>query len=69
MDLCKVFHEVDVKLLNDLIKVIVEGTTKVTQANLPGMVESKKEAIVNIRSGAAIFIPYPLYAVYAATKA
>ncbi|KAL3813845.1 hypothetical protein ACJIZ3_015113 [Penstemon smallii] len=64
------FHEVDDKLLNDLIKVNVEGTTKVTQAVLPGMVKRKKGAIVNIGSGAAIVIPSdPLYSVYAATKA
>ncbi|XP_057766999.1 very-long-chain 3-oxoacyl-CoA reductase 1-like [Salvia miltiorrhiza] len=64
------FHEVDEKLLNDLIRVNVLGTTKVTQAVLPGMVERKKGAIVNIGSGAAIVIPSdPLYSVYAATKA
>ncbi|KAL2505272.1 Very-long-chain 3-oxoacyl-CoA reductase 1 [Abeliophyllum distichum] len=64
------FHEVDENLLNDLIKVNVEGTTKVTHAVLPGMVKRKKGAIVNIGSGAAIVIPSdPLYAVYAATKA
>ncbi|KAK6153130.1 hypothetical protein DH2020_012769 [Rehmannia glutinosa] len=63
-------HEVDDKLLSDLIKVNVEGTTKVTQAVLPGMVERKRGAIVNIGSGAAIVIPSdPLYSVYAATKA
>ncbi|KAK4392924.1 Very-long-chain 3-oxoacyl-CoA reductase 1 [Sesamum angolense] len=63
-------HEVDDKLLSDLIKVNVEGTTKVTQAVLPGMVKRKKGAIVNIGSGAAIVIPSdPLYSVYAATKA
>lgn len=64
------FHEVDEELLKNLIKVNVEGTTKVTQAVLPGMLKRKKGAIVNIGSGAAIVIPSdPLYAVYAATKA
>lgn len=64
------FHEVDDKLLVDLIKVNVEGTTKVTHAVLPGMIKRKRGAIVNIGSGAAIVIPSdPLYAVYAATKA
>ncbi|KAK2969772.1 hypothetical protein RJ640_028052 [Escallonia rubra] len=64
------FHEVDEKLLADLIKINVEGTTKVTQAVLPAMLKRKKGAIVNIGSGAAIVIPSdPLYAVYAATKA
>ncbi|CAL1359921.1 unnamed protein product [Linum trigynum] len=64
------FHEVDAELLRNLIKVNVEGTTKVTQAVLPVMLKRKKGAIVNIGSGAAIVIPSdPLYAVYAATKA
>lgn len=64
------FHEVDEELLRNLIKINVEGTTKVTQAVLPGMVKKKKGAIVNIGSGAAIVIPSdPLYSVYAATKA
>ncbi|PQQ05475.1 very-long-chain 3-oxoacyl-CoA reductase 1-like [Prunus yedoensis var. nudiflora] len=63
------FHEVDEELLKNLIKVNVEGTTKVTQAVLPGMLQRKRGAIVNIGSGAAIVIPSdPLYAVYAATK-
>jgi 17beta-estradiol 17-dehydrogenase / very-long-chain 3-oxoacyl-CoA reductase len=64
------FHEVDDKLLGDLIKINIEGTTRVTQAVLPGMIKRKKGAIVNIGSGAAIVIPSdPLYTVYAATKA
>ncbi|XVF33898.1 hypothetical protein REPUB_Repub18cG0011100 [Reevesia pubescens] len=51
-------------------KVNVEGTTKVNQTVLLGMVKRKKGAIVNIGSGAAIVTPSdPLYVVYAATKA
>ncbi|XP_031476608.1 very-long-chain 3-oxoacyl-CoA reductase 1-like [Nymphaea colorata] len=64
------YHEVDPQLLNNLIKVNVEGTSKVTQAVLPVMLKKKKGAIVNIGSGASIVIPSdPLYSVYAATKA
>ncbi|KAF6157555.1 hypothetical protein GIB67_004493 [Kingdonia uniflora] len=64
------FHELDEELLKSLIKINIEGTTKVTHAVLPGMIKRKKGAIVNIGSGAAIVIPSdPLYAVYAATKA
>lgn len=64
------FHEVDEKLLADVIKINVEGTTRVTQAVLPGMLKRKRGAIVNIGSGAAIVIPSdPLYSVYAAAKA
>ncbi|OVA20520.1 Short-chain dehydrogenase/reductase SDR [Macleaya cordata] len=64
------FHEVDEELLKNLIKINVEGTTRVTQAVIPGMLKRKKGAIVNIGSGAATVIPSdPLYAVYAGTKA
>ncbi|KAH9616274.1 hypothetical protein KSS87_019905 [Heliosperma pusillum] len=64
------FHEVDQQLLKNLIKVNVEGTSKVTHAVLPNMIKRKKGAIVNIGSGATIVIPsHPLYSVYAATKA
>lgn len=64
------FHEVDDELLKNLIKINVEGVTRVTHAVLPGMVERKRGAIVNIGSGAATVIPTdPLYTVYAATKA
>ncbi|KAJ7945488.1 very-long-chain 3-oxoacyl-CoA reductase 1 [Quillaja saponaria] len=64
------FHEVDDEMLKSLIKVNVEGTTKVTQAVLHGMLKRKKGAIVNIGSGDAAILPCdPLYAVYASTKA
>ncbi|KAK4842540.1 hypothetical protein QYF36_023406 [Acer negundo] len=62
------FHEVDEKLMMNLIKINVEGTTKVTHAVLPGMLKRNKGAIVNIGSAAGNIIPCPLYSVYAATK-
>ncbi|XP_047313990.1 very-long-chain 3-oxoacyl-CoA reductase 1 [Impatiens glandulifera] len=65
----KYFHDVDDSLISDLIKVNVEGTTKITQALLPGMLKRKKGAIISLGSGAANLIPsYPLYSVYAGTK-
>lgn len=64
------FHELDDELLNNLIKINVEATTKVTQTVLSSMLKRKKGAIVNIGSGAASILPSdPLYAVYGATKA
>lgn len=64
------FHEVDEELMRSLIRVNVEGVTRVTHAVLPGMVDRKRGAIVNIGSGAASVVPSdPLYSVYAATKA
>ncbi|XP_039126170.1 LOW QUALITY PROTEIN: very-long-chain 3-oxoacyl-CoA reductase 1-like [Dioscorea cayenensis subsp. rotundata] len=66
----KYFHEVDEELVKSLIKVNVEAVTRVTHALLPGMLEKKCGAIVNIGSGAATVLPSePLYAVYAGTKA
>ena len=64
------FHEVDEELMRSLIRVNVEGVTRVTHAVLPGMVERKRGAIVNIGSGAVSVVPSDLlYSVYAATKA
>ncbi|KAF0891696.1 hypothetical protein E2562_010911 [Oryza meyeriana var. granulata] len=64
------FHEVDEELMRNLIRLNVEALTRVTHAVLPGMVERKRGAIVNIGSGASSILPsYPLYSVYAATKA
>ncbi|KAI3906471.1 hypothetical protein MKX01_029086 [Papaver californicum] len=66
----KFFHEVDEEIWMNLIRVNVEGTTRVTMAVLPAMLKRKKGAIVNIGSGAAIVVPsHPLFAIYAATKA
>ncbi|KAL0682728.1 hypothetical protein Bca4012_049576 [Brassica carinata] len=65
----KYFHEVDEELLGNLIKINVEGTTKVTQAVLVNMLKRKRGAIVNLGSGAAALIPsYPFYSVYAGAK-
>ncbi|KAL1216408.1 Very-long-chain 3-oxoacyl-CoA reductase 1 [Cardamine amara subsp. amara] len=65
----KYFHEVDDELLNNLIKINVEGTTKVTHAVLPSMLKRKRGAIVNMSSGAASLIPsYPFYSIYAGAK-
>ncbi|TVU41148.1 hypothetical protein EJB05_14646 [Eragrostis curvula] len=64
------FHEVDEELMRSLIRVNIEAVTRVTHAVLPGMVDRKSGAIVNIGSGAASVVPSdPLYSVYAATKA
>ncbi|EXB82449.1 Inactive hydroxysteroid dehydrogenase-like protein 1 [Morus notabilis] len=64
------FHEVDEKVWMNIVKVNLEGTTRVTRAVLPGMLQRKRGAIVNIGSGASIVVPsHPLYTIYAATKA
>ncbi|KAM0899906.1 hypothetical protein ACQ4PT_020980 [Festuca glaucescens] len=64
------FHKADEALARDLVRLNVEAVTCVTRAVLPGMVQRKRGAVVNIGSGAASILPSdPLYTVYAATKA
>ncbi|XP_061365783.1 very-long-chain 3-oxoacyl-CoA reductase-like protein At1g24470 [Gastrolobium bilobum] len=64
------FDEVEEKVWTKIVRVNIEGTTRVTKAVLPGMIQRKKGAIVNIGSGAAVVVPsHPLYTIYAATKA
>lgn len=63
-------HEVDLELVKGLMKVNMEGLTWVTKSIIPRMLEKKKGAIVNIRSGSSATVSsYPLYSIYAATKA
>ncbi|GAU43212.1 hypothetical protein TSUD_300990 [Trifolium subterraneum] len=64
------FHEVDLDLMDSIIKVNVEGTTWVTKAVIPSMIKKKKGAIINIGSGSTVVLPsYPLVTLYAASKA
>ncbi|CAI9089243.1 OLC1v1023781C3 [Oldenlandia corymbosa var. corymbosa] len=64
------FHEVDVELMESIIKVNIEGVIRVTKAVIPIMLKKKKGSIVNIGSASSGVVPsYPLYSIYAATKA
>ncbi|XVE92266.1 hypothetical protein REPUB_Repub01dG0081800 [Reevesia pubescens] len=64
------FHEVDEQVWKEIVRVNLEGTTWITRVVLPGMLNRKRGAIVNIGSGASIVVPsHPLYSIYAATKA
>lgn len=66
----KYFHEVDLELMESITKVNIEAATWVTRAVIPGMLKKKRGAIVNIGSGSSVIVPsYPLYTVYAASKA
>ncbi|KAL6193210.1 hypothetical protein ACLB2K_034294 [Fragaria x ananassa] len=66
----KYFHEVDLELMESITKVNIEAATWVSRAVIPGMLKKKKGAIVNIGSGSSVIVPsYPLYTVYAASKA
>lgn len=63
------FHEVSEDLWKDIVKVNVVGLTMMVQAVLPGMLERKKGAIINVGSAAAVAVPsFPLFTIYAATK-
>ncbi|KAL4392481.1 hypothetical protein HN51_013955 [Arachis hypogaea] len=64
------FDQVEEKVWRKILKVNVEGTTRVTRAVVAGMMERRRGAIINIGSGASVVIPsHPLYSIYAASKA
>lgn len=63
-------HEVDANLEKSLLRLNCETTTKMIHLFLPSMLKRKSGLIVNVGSGAVGILPsYPLYSVYAATKA
>ncbi|KAJ0038868.1 hypothetical protein Pint_23612 [Pistacia integerrima] len=64
------FHEIDLELMNSVLKVNIDGSTWITKSVLPSMLKKKKGAIVNIGSGSSVCLPsYPLFSIYAAAKA
>ncbi|KHN29003.1 Inactive hydroxysteroid dehydrogenase-like protein 1 [Glycine soja] len=64
------FHEVEEKVWRNIVRVNIEGTTRVTKIVLRGMLQRRKGAIVNIGSGASVVVPsHPLFTIYAASKA
>ncbi|XP_040380861.1 very-long-chain 3-oxoacyl-CoA reductase 1-like [Oryza brachyantha] len=63
-------HEADVEAWVRMIRVNDLALTKVTAAVLPGMVERRRGAVVNIGSASSSVLPsFPLYSVYVGTKA
>ncbi|CAB4012738.1 Inactive hydroxysteroid dehydrogenase 1 [Paramuricea clavata] len=62
------FVDLPEKKLRDLVSINVSSLTMMTHLVLPGMVERKRGAIINLSSSAAQF-PSPLVTVYSATKA
>lgn len=61
------FHELPDEEVQHLMTMNIDSTVWMTRMVLPGMIEQKKGAIVNISSGAALF-PCPLLAEYAGSK-
>lgn len=63
----KFFHELDDERVKQLITLNVDSTTWMTRIVLPGMIERKRGAIVNIGSAAGVSNS-PLLAQYGAAK-
>lgn len=64
------FHLLTGSEIQGLIDMNIQSTTRMTHMVLPGMLERKKGAIINIASAAGvIYTGNPLYTVYSATKA
>lgn len=62
------FHEVDDSRVSMLLKVNMDSVVHMTRLVLPGMVERKRGAILNLSSSAGV-TPSPLLSLYGATKA
>jgi len=67
-DHAEYFTDITQEKIDQLIRINVDGTTNVTKMILPGMVERKRGAIVNVSSASSL-VCEPLYAVYSGTKA
>jgi len=67
-DYAEYFTELNDEKVSQLIRINVDATTNVTKLILPGMVERKRGAIVNVSSASSL-VQEPLYAVYSGTKA
>lgn len=64
---CKYFHELTDKEVHDLNELNISSTTWMTRIVLPGMLERKRGAIVNLSSTAGV-VPSPLLAQYSGAK-
>ncbi|XP_078434747.1 very-long-chain 3-oxoacyl-CoA reductase 1-like [Wolffia australiana] len=61
-------HEIDGKFWSDIINVNVVVPTIISTVLLPGMLERRKGAIINIGSGNTTIPAFPLFSVYSSTK-
>jgi 17beta-estradiol 17-dehydrogenase / very-long-chain 3-oxoacyl-CoA reductase len=60
--------EITEERIDQLIRVNILGTIRMTQIVLPGMINRKRGAIINIGSASSM-VTEPMYSVYAGTKA
>uniref|UniRef100_J3N7Z8 Very-long-chain 3-oxoacyl-CoA reductase n=1 Tax=Oryza brachyantha TaxID=4533 RepID=J3N7Z8_ORYBR len=64
------FHEVPDAVWEAVLRVNVDAATRISRAVVPAMAAKGRGAVVNVGSGSSVVLPaFPLYAVYAATKA
>lgn len=64
------FHELAAPSWEAVVRVNVEAATRIARAVVPAMVAKQRGAVVNVGSGCSVVVPsFPLYAVYAASKA
>jgi 17beta-estradiol 17-dehydrogenase / very-long-chain 3-oxoacyl-CoA reductase len=64
------FHEVETPVWETVVRVNVEAATRIARAVVPAMAAKGRGAVVNVGSGSSVVVPaFPLYAVYAASKA
>jgi len=67
-DHAEYFHLLEKDRIEKIIRINIFSTTHMTYLVLPGMLERKRGAIVNV-SSASGFVSEPMYAVYSGTKA
>jgi len=67
-DHAQYYTELETGLVQKLIRVNIQGLMDMTDITLPGMLERKRGAIINVSSASSL-VSEPLYAVYSATKA
>ncbi|XP_044446537.1 very-long-chain 3-oxoacyl-CoA reductase-like protein At1g24470 [Triticum aestivum] len=64
------FHEVETPVWEAVVRVNVEAATRIAGVVVPAMAMKRRGAVVNVGSGSSVVLPaFPLYAVYAASKA
>uniref|UniRef100_A0A0E0MF43 B-keto acyl reductase n=1 Tax=Oryza punctata TaxID=4537 RepID=A0A0E0MF43_ORYPU len=64
------FHEVPDAVWEAVLRVNVVAATRIARAVVPAMAAKGRGAVINVGSGSSVVVPaFPLYAVYAATKA
>jgi 17beta-estradiol 17-dehydrogenase / very-long-chain 3-oxoacyl-CoA reductase len=67
-DHAEYFDQLDRAKINQLIRLNIYSTVEMTYLVLPGMLQRKRGAIINVSSASSL-VSEPMYAVYSGTKA